>query len=140
MNSLRKALPLILTLTFLFGCSLSELKKPADAIDFPDKEFLNALIKAGVDTNGDGYITIAEAEAITRLEKYGIPTEICMGNIIWGYDCTPGVIRDISNISGIEYFAYLDTLILNAKLFESIDLSNCSKLTYLEISATSLSN
>lgn len=139
MNSLIKALHVILTLTIFYGCSLFELKKPADAIDFPDEQFLDALIEAGVDTNGDGYITITEAKAVISLELTGIEYTWCHGNIFYP-TCETELLRDISDISGIDRFINLESLTLSNKLFESIDLSNCTKLTYLELRNTKLSS
>jgi hypothetical protein len=38
--------------------------------NIPDDAFLNALIEEGVDTNGDGIISPAEAEAVISLDVY----------------------------------------------------------------------
>ena len=37
-------------------------------VSIPDPAFLNALIGEGIDTNKDGLISYAEAEAVTNLD------------------------------------------------------------------------
>ncbi|MCF8225000.1 MAG: BspA family leucine-rich repeat surface protein [Bacteroidales bacterium] len=107
-------------------------------IIFPDKYFLSALIKEGVDTNEDGFISYSEAENVKKLN-------ISNGNI--------------SDLSGIERFTLLDSInccdnnlsnidILNYKSFSYIDchgndltelnITNGNYLTYLDCSKNSL--
>jgi len=78
-------LPLALIVLF----TQCEKDKPNPQVTIPDNNFLNALIELGIDTNGDGIISPAEAEVVTSLNVRG-------GNI--------------SDMTGIEAFFNLDTL------------------------------
>ena len=42
-------------------------EEESEFVEFQNDRFLNALIEYGVDTNGDGYISKAEAEAVREL-------------------------------------------------------------------------
>ena len=56
------------TLLFLMTVViLSQCEKENPQVTIPNNNFLNALIKLGVDTNGDGIISPAEVEVITSL-------------------------------------------------------------------------
>ena len=56
------------TLLFLMTVViLSQCEKGNLQVTIPNNNFLNALIKLGVDTNGDGIISPAEVEVITSL-------------------------------------------------------------------------
>jgi hypothetical protein len=82
----------------------------AQNVSIPDTNFKNALILVGVDTNEDGEISYAEAEAIHNLnvgEKF------------------------ISDMTGIEAFVNLDTLFCNGNQLSSLDVTNNSALTNL---------
>ena len=61
----------------------------AQNIKIPSTAFKNALIEAGIDTNGDGEISYDEAEAVTYLDVSTKP---------------------ITDMTGIEAFVNLDTL------------------------------
>jgi len=55
----------------------------ANPIDIPDEAFLEALIQMGVDTNGDGIIGKAEAEATTIISIYTVDNQReCSLNIL----------------------------------------------------------
>lgn len=83
---------------------------PNPKITIPDKNFLKALVKLGVDTNGDSIISPAEAEKITYLDVSG---------------------KRISDLSGIEAFVNLDTLNCGENQLTSLDLSKNILLKYL---------
>lgn len=91
---------------------LSQCKKEIEpnVVTIPDDNFLNALIELGVDTNGDGIISPAEAEVITFLD-------------VRGYS--------ISDMTGIEAFVYLDTLYCASNQLTTLDVSNNTALTEL---------
>jgi Leucine-rich repeat (LRR) protein len=78
-------------------------------IAIPDDNFLNALIKLGVDTNGDGFISPDEAEVITFLDVSD---------------------KSISDMTGIEAFVNLDSLYCSWNLLTTLDVSNNTALTY----------
>src|SRR5688572_17422779 len=101
---------IVMILILLIRC---EKEEQSPKIDIPDNNFLKALIKQGVDTNGDSFIGYAEAEAIMYLDVSG-------GNI--------------SNLAGIESFINLDSLDCSNNLLTSIDLQGNEGLTYLECS------
>ena len=64
MKSIFKILLLILTLAVLFiQC---EKEEPEPKNEMPDISFLNALIELGIDTDGDGQISNAEAEMVMK--------------------------------------------------------------------------
>jgi hypothetical protein len=75
--------------------------------------FLLALIQEGVDTNGDSQINIEEAEALSFLN-------------VAGYG--------ITDMTGIETFFNLDTLYCGDNHFSSLDVSSNSALKYLDCS------
>ncbi len=80
----------------------------AQDIIFPDTLFQNALVELGVDTNEDGIIQIAEAEATTSITL---------------------IDQDIWNLGGIQRFINLEYLkINNLDNILQIDLQPMSKL------------
>ena len=107
MKTLIKALLFIITLAFLCHCDKND---PNPSINIPNNNFLNALIELGVDTDGDGIISAAEAEEITYLDV--------------------GV-QEISDLTGIEAFVNLDTLNCGRNQLTSLDVSNNTLLDQL---------
>jgi len=104
-------------------------------VNIPDKAFLHALIEEGIDTNGDGLISYTEAHAVNHLDVSE---------------------KEISELTGIEAFKYLEELICSQNEFTSLDVSknymlmnlecydnqltsldvsNCINLRYLDVSA-----
>ena len=81
---------------FTFSCE----DKPEE-INIVDKNFLEALIEQGVDTNADGMISSAEAQAVSSLELNE---------------------KGIINMNGIEAFVNLETLRCEANPFTWINL------------------
>jgi len=95
-------------------------------VDIPDTAFLYALIDVGVDTNGDSLISYEEAEAVVSLD---------LGQYDWGgYP----YYKPISNLTGIEAFVKLDTLLCFRNKLTSLDLSNNTALRYLDLSANDI--
>ena len=100
-RSLRRNLKYLLLL-FLFGTSQCDESNPVDLVSIPDSSFLDELIRNGVDTNGDGHISQEEAESSTAL-----------------YLAPAGII----DLTGIEAFIKLDTLVVEVNPLSSPDLS-----------------
>lgn len=82
-------------------------------INIPDQCFVNALIEDGVDSNGDGLISHAEAEAVESL-------------YFWS-EC-------ITDLKGIEAFVNLTHLYCSTNSLKRYDLSSNTRLSYLYIS------
>ena len=78
-----------------------------------ETSFLLALIQEGVDTNGDSQINPEEAEAVSYLN-------------VAGYG--------ITDMTGIENFFNLDTLYCGDNNFDSLDVSSNPALKYLDCS------
>ena len=97
---------LILALLVLAMANISS----AQNVNIPDVNFKNALINWGVDTNVDGEISYAEAEAIYYL------------NIVE---------NSISDLTGIEAFINLDTLEITNTQVTNLDVSGCAALSKL---------
>ncbi len=104
---LYKILLILLPILFFTRC---EKETNPDKRTIPDKNFLNALVELGVDTNGDSIISPTEAEKITYLDVSG---------------------KGISDLSGIEAFVNLDTLDCCENQLTRLDLSNNILLKYL---------
>ena len=108
MKAILKLLLLPLALIILF--TQCEKIDKNDPIKIPDAAFLNALIELGVDTDGDGLISMYEAESITSL---------------WVHR------REISDLTGIEAFINLDTFSCEQNSIKHLDLSNLHALIYI---------
>ncbi len=99
-------------ISFSFG---TNYKVYADnIIDFPDNYLKQALLNSGVDSNGDGEISVSEAEAVTSLMSlYG-------GNI--------------SDITGLEYFTSLTSLnLMDNNISDISPLLKLPKLSLLAL-------
>ncbi len=92
---------------------------PNPWVEIPDTAFLYALIEEGVDTNGDSLISYAEAEAKTTLQVSG---------------------RGISDMTGIEAFINLDSLLCGNNSLTNLEVSNCEVLSYLDCRANQITN
>jgi len=90
-----------------------------EAITIPDVNFKRVLIDRGVDKNGDGEISKAEAKAARYL---------------WVNN------YEISDLSGIEYFVFLEVLSCANNLLATIDLSKNTELRYLDCRGNYLSS
>jgi len=120
MKAVLKLLVLPLALIILFTqCEKEPEIHPEDPIDIPDDAFLTALIEEGVDTNGDGLISYAEAEVIISLD------------VNYEY---------ISNLSGIEAFENLDSLYCSKNLLTYLDISGCAALRVLHCDRNQLTS
>jgi len=79
-------------------------------VNIPDKAFLNALLREGVDTNGDCLVDHIEAETVEKL------------NVNYS---------GITDMTGIEAFVNLDSLSCENNRLSSLDVSNNTALTKL---------
>ena len=86
----------------------------AQNVEISDTTFLYALINSGVDINGDSLISISEAEAVNGLNV---------------------ALAGIHDMTGIEKFVNLDTLECYNNPITNLDVSNCTALKYLDVSA-----
>jgi len=101
----------ICLISILLGLGVISANSQDSIVSIPDSAFLKALIDNGVDTNGDGLISYAEAEEVISLDV--------------SY-------KDISNLSGIEAFTIMDTLDCSNNELTSLDISGNPKLKYLD--------
>jgi hypothetical protein len=98
-----------LLIVFLFiGCN----KSYESDNQIKDPYFLDALIRAGVDRNGDGEINQQEANAVEVLDVSN---------------------DSIKSLSGIEMFAYLENLNVSENLLYTLDISHNIYLKHLSI-------
>jgi hypothetical protein len=81
-----------------------------DIVHIPDTAFLYALIDVGVDTNEDSLISYNEAESVSYLDVMG---------------------REITDMTGIEAFVMLDSLLCDNNNIETLNLSTLSELVFL---------
>ncbi len=105
MHSLKAISLLCSFFLFTFSCE----DKPEE-IKINDHTFLEALIEQGVDTNADGMISPAEAQAISKLDLNG---------------------KGIIDMTGIEAFINLDSLSCESNHFTWINLAECRNLRIL---------
>lgn len=110
-----------LCLIGLHGLVQCDKLRPDDTVDIPNAGFLAALIDQGVDRNGDGSISVEEAEAVTRLD------------IPWKGEGIP-----IIGLKGIEYFVNLEYLDCNNQTVLILELNNNPLLKELHCSSTGL--
>jgi len=90
---------------------------PLDIVSLPDSNLLQALMEAGVDTDGDGLIS--ETEARNTISIYLPPS-------------------GIKDLTGIGAFIKLDTLIVEVNPIVSPDLSENISLKYLTLTGCGL--
>jgi hypothetical protein len=98
------------------GCDTSA---ETSMVRIPDKAFLERLIATGVDRNGDRLISELEAEATLSLR---IPPS------------------GIGDLTGLEAFTSLDTLIITLNPLSNINLRENTALRVLELTSCELTN
>jgi len=135
----------------------------AQYVSIPDNAFLIALVEKGVDTDGDGLISRAEAEMVTNLD---VSQELLGCGSQAGPCPIPISAGSICSLVGIEHFTNLDSLDCSGNHIDNIDLlynvnlkfincsgngahyggglrelniQNCKSLTYLDCSWTQMS-
>lgn len=119
MKPIIKVLLFMFTAVLLSQCEREPLPDTGPYVTIPDTNFLAALIVDGVDRNGDGLISYAEAKAIQFIN-------------------VPG--DSISNLTGIEKFINLISLMCITNQLTSIDISNNTKLVFLFLSDNQLTS
>ncbi|MCD7882898.1 MAG: hypothetical protein LUI87_04200 [Lachnospiraceae bacterium] len=80
-----------------------------DENNFPDDIFRDYIID-NFDTDSDGYLSTDEIDAVTEIEIGG---------------------THMASMEGIEYFTSLQILLCNDNHLKSLDVSNNTKLTYI---------
>lgn len=108
-------LAVILTVLAI-GC---EKSPDEELVHIPDKAFLDGLIAGGVDTNGDGQISFAEAEATQSIV---LPPS------------------GISDLTGLDAFIKLDSFSITLNPLSGLDLSANTGLKYAECTYCELAN
>jgi trimeric autotransporter adhesin len=98
------------TLLILFTILLS-LQAFSQDINIPDDNFRKALIKEGIDQNGDGKIQEFEVFLVEKLNISG---------------------RNISNMEGIQYFLNLTDLDCSNNNITRLDISRCQTIQSLK--------
>ena len=106
----RSALFIILTFLSIPQCEKNRGPDPEDPVPVRDAIFLAKLIELGVDANGDGSISYAEAEKVLTLN---------MAN------------AGITSLAGIEAFVQLETLNCPSNNLTRMNLSNNKELKML---------
>ena len=125
-------LSLVGTLIFLFGGSIlgAAIIETADSVDavldiddVDDDAFADYLSRK-VDTDGDGYISQKEADRVTSIGN--LSEDFTYGNGL----CASGV----EDLDGIEVFHNLKVLLVCDNELESLDLSQNTKLRFVDCS------
>jgi len=105
-----KAIPYVLLLPLALIVLFTQCEKEEPLVLINDNNFLNALIEIGIDNDGDGQISHAEAEMVKYLDVDG---------------------NSISDMTGIEKFVNLEILDCSSNQLTSLDVSNNTELVVL---------
>jgi len=117
---MKKTIPYVLLLPFALIVLFTQCEKepdPNDPVEIPDQSLIDILIEDGVDTNDDGKISYAEAEAVIKIIDYAISHR---GSGI------------INSLEGIEAFINLEELTLPHHQITSMDFSKNTLLKLLD--------
>jgi len=106
MKNIVKLLFFLLIVNFLIQCE----KDGPIVVKISDPNFLDALVELGVDKNGDGIISPDEAEVVTALDVRN---------------------DSITDMTGIEAFVNLDSLLCGNNYLAELDISNNKSLVLL---------
>lgn len=117
MNSLFSRLAFLFVLQFFI--SSCDPTGQEDLVFIPDPYFLNALIELGVDEDGDGQISYPEAEATLSIRLQP---------------------SSISDLSGLEAFINLDSLMIKMNPLSALDVTNNTSLKFLECTGCELTD
>lgn len=129
-----------LSFSLLMIITTSCEKDKIDIITINDKNFLNALIKDGIDLNGDNQISLQEALEIKYLEldneNISDLTGLDKFTRLQRLSCKNNQLTQL-NVSNHNQLVYLD---FSSNKITSIDLSNNVALCYLDCSSNQLSS
>jgi Leucine-rich repeat (LRR) protein len=114
MKHIFRLLICIMTVVLMNQCEKNE---SISNVKIPDDNFLKALIELGIDTDGDGSISYAEAEKVTDL------------NVIY---------KGIMDMKGIEEFVNLESLSCQVNKLTALDISKNVLLKFLGCSDNQL--
>lgn len=116
---------------FILGSAMVETANSVDAVldidDVDDDAFADYLSRK-VDTDGDGYISQKEADRVTSIGN--LSQDFTYGNGL----CASGV----EDLDGIEVFKNLKVLLVCDNELESLDLSQNTKLRFVDCSGNYL--
>jgi len=108
-----KVFRIILISLLLFQLLQCKREDLPPVVEISDDNFLNALIEAGIDLNGDGFINQEEAQQTITLDISG---------------------QDIRELTGVDAFINLDALDCSDNLLSYLDLSANTRLRFLNCS------
>lgn len=125
------------TTLYLFGLLIGGYIGMAQTVVIPDYRFEQALVDMGIDSDGEvnGQMLLADALLITELElsTNTIPN--------YPYDSSGDYFEGLINdLTGIEAFVNLETLIIHTTNIEELNLSTLVNLRYLDCVDNSLSS
>ena len=109
---------------------LTEVEDVCSVMD--DPSFI-AFCKKNFDTDKDGKISMAEAEAVTEL-VFESPYASEESESRWEYD------EPLHSLKGIEYFPNLEILVFEYHQVTSLDIRNNTKLRQLYCSSNNIGN
>ena len=117
-----KKITALLSLFLLFSISVFADDIAINEENFPDAHF-REYVSNNIDKDYDGILSLEECAAVKRIFEYGIVYK-----------------RDISDLTGIEYFTELEDLQCSQLELTSLDLSNNTALIYLDCSNCKLTS
>ena len=124
MKALIRLSIIVMALIFMSTeCQKEDEINPNDPTGIQDMAFLHALIRQGVDINGDSIISYAEAELVTCLNFSYVPHS--------DEPVIPAEVCNISCLKGIEAFINLESLNGACNDIKELDVSKNTKLKYL---------
>ena len=164
MKQFFKVFVVVISLAVLF-VQCEKDPDPNDPVDIPYQEFVNALIEQGVDINGDGLISYAEAEEVIELDIDAKEIEDLTGlqafiniktlrcgshygvNYFTELDISKNVLLEVlscdySSIQTIHATnnPNLKGIYYNWGQLANLDISNCPQLTHLDLVGNELTS
>ncbi|WP_346318955.1 hypothetical protein [Chitinophaga sp. YIM B06452] len=115
----------------------------AQVVQIPDAGFRQALIKKGVDTNGDGQIQLAEAQKVTKLYLdggKGVEFSSMEGIKSFTNLVEFGTYEIRMKHADVQGMTSLKRLYLQAGGIESVNIKGCSNLEHLYLTGNRLTS